>query len=245
MGRPLPFPIRDFRSISLLLGLVGTAEVPLFTSPLSLRESPLPESREEFFLSFRFAFALRRASWMALLDVDNQLPLASLLTFLVKTALTPFSSSPELVKSLRSSAPVGIEIKRDHKRSCKIKLGSCESTQTNLPLPHEGVPLPYIRYSWWGIKRWCVCVCVFHQPTGFAFSQASQSAAMFYSRKSSSQQNRPTTEIPQVPSKGKNESYYPCGSAVNLCPDMLVVNGSSSCPAPLHSRTVGKQWRYG
>lgn len=105
-GRPLPFPSRDFLSSSLLLGLVGATAVPLTTSPLSLRESPLPESLEEFFLSLRLAFALRRASWMLLLDEDNQLPFISLLMFLLGPLL---SSSPDAKESLRSSASVGLQ----------------------------------------------------------------------------------------------------------------------------------------
>lgn len=107
-GRPLPLPSRDFLSSSLLLGLVGVPEDPLTTSPLSLRESPLPESLEEFFLSFRLAFALRRASWMLLLEVDNQLPLISLM-FLLDTADPLLSSSPDTNESLRSSASVGVK----------------------------------------------------------------------------------------------------------------------------------------
>lgn len=105
-GRPLPFPMRDFRSSSLLLGLVGAMEVPLTTSPLSLRESPLPESLEEFFRSLRLAFAFRRASWMLLLDEDTQLPLISLMTFLLETPDPPLSSSAEMKESLRSTASV-------------------------------------------------------------------------------------------------------------------------------------------
>lgn len=109
-GRPLPLPSRLFRSSSLLLGLVGAVAVPLTTSPLSLRESPLPESLEEFFLSLRLAFALRRASWMLLLDKDSQLPLISLLMFLLDTTVPPLSSSPETNESLRPSASVGLQM---------------------------------------------------------------------------------------------------------------------------------------
>lgn len=103
-GRPLPLPSRDFLSSSLLLGLVGATVVPLTASPLSLRESPLPESLEEFFLSLRLAFALRRASWILLLDEDTQLPLISLLMFLLVITDPPLSSSPDAKESLRSSA---------------------------------------------------------------------------------------------------------------------------------------------
>lgn len=111
LGRPLPLPSLDFLSSSLLLGLVGAAEVPLIISPLSLRESPLPESLEEFFLSLRLAFALRRASWMLVLDEDNQLPLISLFMFLLEMADLPLSSSPDAKESLRSSASVGLHAK--------------------------------------------------------------------------------------------------------------------------------------
>lgn len=103
LGRPLPFPRRDFLSISLLLGLVGAAALPLSTSPLSLRESPRPESLEEFFLSFRLAFALRRASWM--LDDATQPPLTSV-TVLLETDHFLSPSSPDETESLRSSASV-------------------------------------------------------------------------------------------------------------------------------------------
>lgn len=108
-GSPLPLPRRDFLSSSLLLGLVGAAEVPLTISPLSLRESPLPESLEEFFLSLRLAFALRRASWMLLLEEDSQLPLISLLMFLLAITALPLSSSPDTKESLRSSASVELQ----------------------------------------------------------------------------------------------------------------------------------------
>lgn len=107
-GRPLPLPSRDFLSSSLLFGLVGTADVPLITSPLSLRESPRPESLEEFFLSLRLAFAFRRASWMLLLDEDSQLPLISLLMFLWAITDPPLFSSPDAKESLRSSASVAL-----------------------------------------------------------------------------------------------------------------------------------------
>lgn len=108
-GRPLPLPSRDFLSISLLLGLVGAAGFPLIDSPLSLRESPLPESLDEFFLSLRLAFALRRASWMLLLDEDTQLPLISLLMFLLEVTTPPLSSSPDTKESLRSSVSDGLQ----------------------------------------------------------------------------------------------------------------------------------------
>lgn len=111
-GRPLPFPSRDFLSSSLLLGLVGATEVPLTTSPLSLSESPLPESLEEFFLSLRLALAFRRASWMLLLEEATQLPLISLLIFLLEIMKPPLSSSPDTIESLRSpTSSVGLEEK--------------------------------------------------------------------------------------------------------------------------------------
>lgn len=110
-GRPLPFPSRDFLSSSLLLGLVGATEVPLTTSPLSLSESPLPESLEEFFLSLRLALAFRRASWMLLLEEATQLPLISLLIFLLEVMKPPLSSSPETKESLRSPTSVGLQEK--------------------------------------------------------------------------------------------------------------------------------------
>lgn len=111
-GRPLPLPSRDFLSSSLLLGLVGATVVPLTASPLSLRESPLPESLEEFFLSLRLAFALRRASWILLLDEDTQLPLISLLMFLLLITDPPLSSSPDAKESLRSSASVALQAEK-------------------------------------------------------------------------------------------------------------------------------------
>lgn len=110
-GRPLPFPSRDFLSSSLLLGLVGATEVPLTTSPLSLSESPLPESLEEFFLSLRLALAFRRASWMLLLEEATQLPLISLLIFLLEVMKPPLSSSPDTKESLRSPTSVGLQEK--------------------------------------------------------------------------------------------------------------------------------------
>lgn len=108
-GRPRPFPSRDFLSSSLLFGLVGATKDPLTASPLSLRESPLPESRDEFFLSLLLAFAFSRASWMLLLDEDSQLPLISLFMFLLYVSDPVLSSSPDRKESLRSSASVGKE----------------------------------------------------------------------------------------------------------------------------------------
>jgi len=107
-------PSRDFLSSSLLLGLVGATEVPRTTSPLSLRESPRPESLEEFFLSLRLAFALRRASWMLLLDEVSQLPFISFFMFLLTTN-PALSSSPDKKESLRSSASVGFQGKYGEK----------------------------------------------------------------------------------------------------------------------------------
>ena len=103
-GSPLPLPRRDFLSSSLLLGLVGGAVCPRTPSPLSLSESPRPESREEFFLSRRLALALSLASWMVEVGAEIQLPLISLSILLVG----PFSSSPDRKESLRSS--VGTQI---------------------------------------------------------------------------------------------------------------------------------------
>lgn len=104
LGKPLPFPHLDLLSSSLLLGLAGAAGVPLTASPLSLRESPRPESLEEVFLSLRLALAFRRASWMLLLDDDSQLPLTSL-GFLRPGTDPPLSSSAD-AKSLRSTSSV-------------------------------------------------------------------------------------------------------------------------------------------
>lgn len=103
-GKPRPFPYLDFLSSSLLLGLAGATGVPLTASPLSLRESPLPESLEEVFLSLRLALAFRRASWMLLLDDNNQLPLISI-KFRHPGTDPPLSSSAD-AKSLRSTSSV-------------------------------------------------------------------------------------------------------------------------------------------
>lgn len=50
------------------------------------------------------------------------------------------------------------------------------------PLPHEKSPsAPHLMQLMRRLNPH-VCVCVCHLPTGFAFSQASQSVAMFYNR---------------------------------------------------------------
>lgn len=104
LGRPLPLPWRDFLSSSLLLGLLGGAGVPLRLSPVSLRESPRPESLDEVFLSRRLALALSRASWrleeVVQVEEVSQLPLISF-RFLL------FSSSPDSKESLRSADSIG------------------------------------------------------------------------------------------------------------------------------------------
>lgn len=106
-GRPLPFPDRDRLSRYFPFGLVGTV-TPLFrASPLSLTESPLPESLEEFFRSLLFALALILAS---LIDVAGiQLPLISVFI----SSVPPFSSSPENGGSLRFSSS---QRQRRHKK---------------------------------------------------------------------------------------------------------------------------------
>lgn len=107
-GRPLPFPDRDRLSRYFPFGLVGTV-VPVFSaSPLSLTESPLPESLEEFFLSLLFALALILAS---LIDVAGiQIPLISVFT----SSVPPFSSSPENGVSLRLSSSQRQERHKKH-----------------------------------------------------------------------------------------------------------------------------------
>lgn len=97
-GNPLPFPDRDRLSSNLPFGLVGTVAPLLRASlPLSLTESPLPESRDEFFLSRLFALALILASLME--DAEIQFPLIS---FFISSA-PAFSSSPEKRESLKLS----------------------------------------------------------------------------------------------------------------------------------------------
>lgn len=96
-GRPLPFPDRDRLSRSLPFGLVGTT--PIFSvSPLSLTESPLPESLEEFFLKRLFALAFILASVIEVAGI--QFPLISIF----RSSDPPFSSSPENGASLRFSS---------------------------------------------------------------------------------------------------------------------------------------------
>lgn len=110
-GNPRPFPNLDFRSKSLVLGLVGAVFAPLIMSPVSLRESPRPESRDEFFLSLLLALALRRASWILVLEEESQLPLGSFFIFLLATL--PLSSSPDKNESLRSLASTGFAFSHD------------------------------------------------------------------------------------------------------------------------------------
>lgn len=96
-GRPLPFPDRDLLSRSFPFGLVGAA--PTFSvSPLSLTESPLPESLEEFFLKRLFALAFILASVIEVAGI--QFPLISVF----RSSDPPFSSSPENGASLRFSS---------------------------------------------------------------------------------------------------------------------------------------------
>lgn len=106
LGSPLPLPRRDFLSSSLLFGLVGGAVVPRTPSPLSLSESPRPESREEFFLRRRLTLAFSLASWRLEVGAEIQLPLISLSIF----RAVPFSSSPDRKESLRSSASVRMKV---------------------------------------------------------------------------------------------------------------------------------------
>lgn len=127
-GKPRPFPYLDFLSSSLLLGLPGATGAPLTASPLSLRESPLPESLEEVFLSLRLALAFRRASWMLLLDADSQLPLISF-RFLQPGTDSPLSSSAD-AKSLRSTSSVEEEEAKETFSCCCILtlgLGLCNN----------------------------------------------------------------------------------------------------------------------
>ena len=97
-GSPLPFPDLDRLSSNLPFGLVGTVTPLLRPSlPLSLTESPLPESRDEFFRSRLFALALILASLME--DAEIQFPFIS---FFI-SSVPAFSSSPEKSESLKSS----------------------------------------------------------------------------------------------------------------------------------------------
>ncbi len=100
-GRPRPLPILDFLFSSLPLGLVG-GTTDRTDSPLSLSESPRPESLEEVFLRRLFTLALSLASWMLPVGANIQFPLISLLTLPVKV----LPSSPEGKESLRSPASV-------------------------------------------------------------------------------------------------------------------------------------------
>lgn len=97
-GSPLPFPDLDRLSSNLPFGLVGTVTPLLRASlPLSLTESPLPESRDEFFLRRLFALALILASLME--DAEIQFPFIS---FFI-SSVPAFSSSPEKRESLKLS----------------------------------------------------------------------------------------------------------------------------------------------
>lgn len=89
---------KDHLSSNLPFGLVGTA-TPLLTAslPLSLTESPRPESRDEFFRSRLLAFALILAS--LIVDAEIQFPFIS---FFI-SSVPAFSSSPEKRESLKLS----------------------------------------------------------------------------------------------------------------------------------------------
>lgn len=98
-GRPLPLPRRDLRSSTFPLGLAGGA-AQREPSPFSLRESPRPESLEEFLRRRRLALALSRASCTVPVGTGTRFPSISSL------APRPSSSFPDRYESPRSSAPV-------------------------------------------------------------------------------------------------------------------------------------------
>lgn len=101
-------------------------------SPLSLRESPRPESLDEFFLSRRLALAFTLTSWM--LGAEIQLPLTSL-----STGLDPaFSSSPDRKESLKLSTSMGEGVKMN----LSLKISQEQTKISQYPLKNDIIHRP-------------------------------------------------------------------------------------------------------